>query len=58
MIDEFDEKKAEIDLVGPAGAMTAVGRVEIPTGGMVVNKAGGVDWSTTSDVCWDSSIEN
>jgi hypothetical protein len=43
LIDEFDEKKAEIDLVGPAGAMTAVGRVEIPTGGMVVNKAGGVD---------------
>jgi hypothetical protein len=29
----------------------AVGRAEIPTGGFVVNKAGGIDCSIISDVC-------
>jgi hypothetical protein len=50
-IDEFEEKKADIDRVGPAGATMAVGRVEIPTGGIAVNKAGGVDCSVISDGC-------
>ncbi len=45
LIDEFEEKKAEMDRVGPAGATMAVGRVEIPTGGILVNKAGGVGCS-------------
>ncbi|CAF4225523.1 unnamed protein product, partial [Rotaria magnacalcarata] len=49
-IDEFDEKKAEIDRVG-ADATIAVGRVEIPTGGIVVNKAGGVVCSSISGSC-------
>jgi hypothetical protein len=41
----LDEKNADIDRVGPAGATIAVGRVDIPTGGIVVNKAGGVGCS-------------
>ncbi len=53
-IEEVEEKKAEIDRVGPAGAITAVGRVETPTGGIAVNKAGGVDCSIASFGCWDS----
>jgi len=44
-IDEFDVKNADIDRVGPAGATIAVGRVDIPIGGFVVNKAGGVGCS-------------
>lgn len=43
LIAELPEKNADIDRIGPAGATTAVGRVEIPTGGIVVNRAGGVD---------------
>ena len=50
-MDECDEKKAEIDRVGPAGATIAVGRVAIPTGGIVVNTAGGFDCSVNSDGC-------
>lgn len=34
MIDEFGEKNAETDRGGPADAMIAVGRVDIPTGGI------------------------
>ena len=53
--EDFDEKNAESDRVGPAGATIAVGRFEIPTGGFAVNKAGGVDRSIGSESFWDSN---
>lgn len=54
LMAEFDEKNAEMDRVGPAGAIIAVGRVDIPTGGFVVNRAGGATTPVGSFVCCES----
>ena len=56
-MDEFDEKNAEMDRVGPADATIAVGRVDIPTGGIVVSRAGGATTTADSIVCRESRYQ-
>ena len=54
LADNWDEKRAERDRLGSTGAIMAVGRVKIPSGGIAVNTAGGVDCSLLSNGCWAS----